>query len=71
MTEFVIAGLLLYTLCREAFFLYSMHKLVNKLMSRNYHEYKSADEVYKPRERQAEQPDNTPIQDVGILDDYL
>lgn len=31
--------LLIYTIAREVFFLYSINKLVNKLMSRNFAEY--------------------------------
>lgn len=31
--------LLLFSLLRECMFLYERHKLLNKLMSRNYHEY--------------------------------
>lgn len=69
MAEIVIIGLLVYTLTREAIYLYSMHKLVNKLMSRNYHEYKSAEEVYKPK--QAQMPVESPIEGIGIMDDFI
>lgn len=39
-------------------------------MSRNYHEYKSAEEIYKPRQ-QAQMPDNEPIEGIGIMDDFM
>lgn len=35
----VIVGLVIYCILRELFFVYSTHKLLNKLMSRNYHEF--------------------------------
>lgn len=70
MSEFVIVGLLIYTISREALYLYSTNKLLNKLMSRNYHEYKSAEEIYKPRQ-QAQMPDNEPIEGIGIMDDFM
>ena len=45
------AGLLIFILVRESIYQYTTHRLVNKIMSRNYHEYESAKEVYKPKER--------------------
>lgn len=36
----IAVSLLVYCLIREAFFLYSINKLTNKLMSRNYYDYK-------------------------------
>ncbi len=35
----LIISLFLYCVVREAFYLYSTNKLLNKLMSRNYHEF--------------------------------
>lgn len=37
-----LAILVAYILGREAFFYYQTHKLINKLMSRNYWEYERA-----------------------------
>lgn len=44
-------ALLAFILIREIMYQYTTHRLVNKIMSRNYHEYESAKEVYKPKER--------------------
>lgn len=40
-----IVLVLAYCLLREVFFIYSQQKLVNKLMSRSYHEYESANRL--------------------------
>ncbi len=41
MTQLVI-GLIAYCLVRECIYLYTTHKLVNKIMSRSFHEYQIA-----------------------------
>ena len=45
--EFALAATLLYCVAREIIFIVTVHKLMNKLMSRNYHEYKLAESVGK------------------------
>lgn len=39
----LVIGLVVYSVIREVFFLYSTHKLVNKIMSRDYNSYKMAE----------------------------
>lgn len=43
MTAFVLLGV--YCLARELFFLYTVNKLTNKLMARNYYDYKVSNVV--------------------------
>lgn len=40
--NYVILGLIGFIVIREWMFQYSTHKLLNKLMSRSYHEYQVA-----------------------------
>jgi hypothetical protein len=47
MEHYVIVSLLTYLIVREAIFLYSTNKLVNKLMSRDYHSYQMSEKVGK------------------------
>jgi len=51
MENYVITTLLVYTVLREIVFMVQMNKLMNKLMSRNYHEYQVAEVATKPREK--------------------
>lgn len=39
----IVFVLVVYTIAREIFFLYTTHKLINKIMSRNYHEFRMAE----------------------------
>lgn len=40
MTEmYVIAGLVIFMAVRECYYIYATHKLINKVMSKNYAEY--------------------------------
>lgn len=39
----LVIGLIVYCVVRELFFLYSTHKLINKILSRSYYEYKMAE----------------------------
>lgn len=68
MQELVI-GLAVYSVVREVFFIYNVNKLLDKLMSRNYHEYKMAESgpshepaTYKGIEEDPE--------DLGILQSF-
>ena len=38
---------------REAFFMFTVHRLINKLMCRNLHEYELARSVYKRENQKA------------------
>lgn len=63
----VVGFLLTFIIVREAMHQLTTHRLLNKLMSRNYHEYEAGKEVYKPRiktPRREEVPE-----DLGILGD--
>lgn len=44
------ALLLAYCLVREIFFVLTTHKLINKLMSRDYSTYQYSNEAYKRQE---------------------
>lgn len=63
--EYAFFGLLAYCIAREVIFVHTLNKMVNKLMSRNYHEYKAAEEVYKPQVK-IHVP-NEPVDDLGAL----
>lgn len=63
----VVGFLLAFIIVREAMHQFTTQKLVNKLMSRNYHEYEAGKEVYKPKiklSKQSEVPE-----DLGVLGD--
>lgn len=47
MSEIIVGTLLTYCVVRELVFIHTLNKLINKLMSRNYHEYKAAESVYQ------------------------
>jgi len=48
--EAAFFGLLACMMIREAYFLIQIQKLLNKAMSRSYHEYQLAQTLKKPRE---------------------
>ena len=48
--EQLFVGILGFTVCREIYFLWTINKLVNKLMCRSLHEYRLAESVYKKKE---------------------
>jgi len=69
--EIVVIALLLYTCIREIFFLHSLHVLVNKLMSKHYHEYKTAETVGKQKiKNNLTQIPMEPQEDLGIMGDF-
>lgn len=46
MTELALIVLLIVFVCREMFYQYTTQKLINKIMSKNYHDYsQSVDRV--------------------------
>jgi hypothetical protein len=58
---------LIYCVIREAFYLYSMQKLMNKLMSRNYQEYKFTEDRGKiEAPRMMVPPEDIP-EDLGAI----
>ena len=46
--EHLFLIMLAYTMTREVYFMHTVNKLVNKLMSRNLHEYNVSEGIYKP-----------------------
>lgn len=64
----VILLLVVYIVAREAFFLYSTHKFVNKIMSHNFHDYqqsvKAGNALPAPKTVQLEEE---PEEDLGVL----
>lgn len=51
---------------QQCFYMFNLQKLLNKLMSRNYHEYESAT---KPFEAPRMRSDQAPSEDLGVLSD--
>lgn len=60
----VVICLLIYSLLRECLFHYERQKLINKLMSRNYHEYTVAKSVGKLEKTKAGRDDE------GLPEDF-
>ena len=68
--EAAFYGLLIYTLIREIVFWYASQKLLNKLMSRNYHEYQVGEAVTKTvRMNQPIKIPTEPVEDFGVIPD--
>ena len=75
MTETIIIALLLaYIVIRELVFLYSTHKLLNKLMSHNFHDYtqsltlaKEAPQAPQIKIDDDEQEDLGTLHGIGVL----
>ena len=64
----VVLTLVAYCLLREAYFLYTTHVLLNKLMSRNYHDYQIAQKQGKLMEQEPRpQFDEGIPEDLGTL----
>lgn len=65
----IIVVLLSYTIVREIMFAYQTNKLINKLMSRNYYDYKITEQSTKPVEDKIHQKieDDEP-EDMGVLE---
>lgn len=58
--EVIIVALLVFIAVREAMHIYTMHKMVNKVMSRNYGEYVQAQTPMKDVVRSQLEPDTLP-----------
>lgn len=70
MIDWGVMGLILaYCAIRELFFMMTVNKLVNKLMSRNYHEYESAQTAYLPVEKKEKEPEN--LENISHLSEIL
>lgn len=59
--------LLAFIIIREAFYQYTMNKLLNKAMSRSYFEYKQADQL-KPEDKKENKIVEDDPEDLGVLD---
>jgi len=64
---FVLAGVLVF---QQIFFLFQIQRLLNKLMSRHYYDYKVA-EVIKPFQPQQQKPIEEMQEDMGALQDLI
>lgn len=69
----LIFVLITYILIRETTFIYSTHKMVNKIMSRSFHDYEFSKNVSKTlnsdqtKKIQEEMPEDlSPIQNFGM-----
>ena len=66
----MIYALLAYTVLRELIFWHQTQKLINKLMSRNFYDYKVT-ESYRPKEKTAKMPTfNGPPPDLNSLTEF-
>lgn len=65
----VVIALLAYSLAREAFFLYTVKKLTDKIMSRNYFDLKTTEaQTKRPRPSAvADFVDQSPHEDFGSI----
>jgi hypothetical protein len=63
--EITLLGLLVY---QQVYYSRQIHKLIDKLMSRNYHEYKQAERPPEPFKVKLA-PEETP-EDMGALMDF-
>lgn len=63
--------LLIYIAVRELFFMHTMNKLTNKLMSRNYQDYQFSETMnQKKPDRPAKVDDSIP-EDLGALQGFM
>lgn len=58
--------LLALLISQQCFYMFNLQKLLNKLMSRNYHEYESATKTFEAPKMQSDQ---APSEDLGVLSD--
>lgn len=66
MSEFYASVLIGYLVVREIIFHYSTHKLLNKLMSKNYAEYKVSSRALGPNQMPMTVNDLEPLEDVTL-----
>jgi hypothetical protein len=67
--EHIVIFLLGFTIIREAIFYYQLNKLVNKIMSKSFYEYKQATQLDKPLEKKTIKIDPSFNEDMGVLGD--
>lgn len=66
--HYIVVSLLIYLLAREAFYMYSINRLVNKLMSRNYQEFKYTDQLKSPADKKVDRVQvDTNVPDWGSM----
>lgn len=75
MPNSLIYFILAYCVLREVFFSYQMNKLMNKLMSRNYHDYQFSNHVEKTMTQEqtvqsALKEDQALQEDLGIINNF-
>lgn len=65
--DYIIPIVLIYSAAREIIFIVTVNKLVNKLMSRSYHEYQLAESVGKPPQKAVVLPHDELFEDFGAV----
>ena len=64
--EYFLGGLLIVT---NGYWAFVCHKLVNKLMSRNYSDYQVATTITEKRDVKVREPEELHPEDLGNLDE--
>lgn len=65
-----LTAVLIYCLVREVFFIYSINKLTNKIMSKNYYDYEISGKLGKhEKEKQKEKEIDRP-EDLRALQEF-
>lgn len=69
MTAAIIIILAALLVVQQLFWAIQTHRLMNKLMSRNYHEYKQTEQAFeaKPKAIVAQEED---LEDLGVLEGF-
>lgn len=67
MERFVIVALFAYLLIRELIFIYTTNKLINKLMSRDYHAYQMSQNVGKLDTPKPKQEEDSLAEDLNTM----
>ena len=66
----VIVLLVFYIICREVFFLYSTHKMINKIMSHNFHDYQQSVNVRPIKHEPLKLQPEDQAEDLGSLEGF-
>lgn len=69
--NFIVVSLLVYCLAREFFYQWSMQKLLNKFMSRNYYDYKISEDVGKMSQGLKIKEEDEIPEDLTILNEFM
>lgn len=67
MSDIIIAGLVAALICERIWSTITINRLVNKLMSRDYHEYVLSKKEDKSSVKQEFKIPTEPVEDLGVL----